>query len=230
MAENDFTIPIFTFFFFAILYYVFRKDAGDYTINKGVIEIMAVAFAIISGQTVLWISRYYMSQVTVNGFSGSILGRPVLLKDAHNISWVIFNTGEFLEPFHGKGKLATLVVPRSQINRSGKNYVGLTFVRKTPIKNLPTVVHSFLVHNQKDYNLNVIYFGKYSEQFIHQNPEITDFEAQVQNLYSQVNMRDDLLEGRNDILIEHKKFAEEMTDSKSRWTDVFRRKPEADKE
>jgi hypothetical protein len=180
-------------------------------------EVFVVGFLLIAGQTVLWVSRYFMPHVAVNGFSGSILGRPVLRKDDREIIWCIFNTGESLEPFHFRGKIATLVVPYSQMNKAGRNYVGRTFVRRTPWKNLPHVVKTYLTNHSKDFNTDNIYFGVADEEFLHKNPDVENYEAYIEQLNRQINLRNDLLEGRNDELVEMKKFAEEMSGTKRRF-------------
>lgn len=222
--NEDINMSVAFYLFIALIYIVFRFEAGEYSVNKGFFEVILVSCAIVSGSTLVWASRYSMPHVTVNGFSGSILGRPVLIKDNNDVCWAIFNTGVYLEPIHGKGKLATLIVPQEQLNLAGSNFVGLTFVKKTPPNFLPPVVYKFILRNSTDFNTTNIYFGKYSEEFEHQNPQISDFEIQIENLFGQINLRDDLLEGRNDALIEQKKFADQMTESRRSWTDIFRRK------
>lgn len=232
-SDRDYITQVVFFVFFAILYYFFRNEvqnAGDYTINQPIVEIFVIAFLIVSGQTVIWVSRYYMPHVTVNGFSGSILGRPVYLKDVYGFTWAIFNTGEYLEPFHGKGKLSTLIVPASSLRRSGRNYVSLTFVKRFNYLKLPNVVYSYLVENSNDYNTKVVYYGKYSEEFLHQDPQVSDHELQIESLNQQVNLRNDLLENRNDVLIEHKKFADELSGTKTGLFSFLRRKKTADEE
>lgn len=230
---EDFTTKLVMLIFFAVLYFIFRakiQQAGDYSITKPIVEIFVVIFLIFTSQTVVWISRYYMPKVAVNNFSGSILGRPVVIKDRYDQSWALFNTGEYLEPFHGKGKLATLVIPLEHLRQAGKNFLGLTFVRIIPAKKLPPVVYSYLMHHSVDYNLQRVYFGKFTEEFQQDNPEAIDYELQIQSLQQQINLRDDLLEGRNDELVEMKKFAEEMSGSKQKWYEIFKRKESADKE
>ena len=77
--------------------------------------------------------------------------------------------------------------------------------------------------------MKIIYYGKYSEEFKHENPEISDVEAQMNSLHSQVNLRDDIIEGRNDMLIEMKKFSEEMVGQKQGgFLGILKRRPEAD--
>lgn len=228
--EQDLSLGFFIFVFIAIVYYIFRRNAGDYFINKGIVEIFVVAMIILAGQTVIWVSRYFMPHVAVNGFSGSILGRPTILKDTYGVEWCVFNTGDALQPFYMRGKLATLIVPKSQVNKAGRNYVAKTFVKQTPVTLIPPVVYRYLQHSPGEYNMHKVYFGKFSEKFIHDDPKVAEYEAHIQNLQKQINLRDDLLEGRNDELVEMKKFAEEMSGSKRKWYEIFHRKEEADRE
>ena len=228
--EHDFWTTLGLYVIAILIIYWFGKDWGDYQIKIVIVWIFIITFAIVSGQTIMWVSRYYMPHVTVNNFSGSILGKPVLLKDKIGILWAVINTGEYLEPFHSRGKLATLIVPWCQLHEAGRNYVGLTFVKRVPIetKLIPPVVYSYLMHNKSDYTQAYVYFGKYSEQFIHENPKIVDIEAEFSALQAQINTRNDLLEGRNDALIEQKKFAEEMVGGGSSWWNIFKRSPQQD--
>jgi hypothetical protein len=237
--DKDLGIKVLLFVFGACIYYMVRRDAGDYYINKGIVEIFCAGFLMISSQTIMWVSRYYMPHVAVNGHSGSILGRPVVVKgsgykntnqETINPEWSIFNTGESLEPFHMRGKLSTLVVPTNQILRAGSNYIGRVFVRKVPFDSLPPEVYSYLVHHGSDYNKDVIYFGMYSEEFTFDNPDAIDHQSQVAKLNGQINFRNDLLEGRNDSLIEMKKMAEEVTGSNKKWYEALRRPKDADEE
>jgi len=221
--------PILTFLLFASIYYLIRRGSGSYFINKGLLEIFVVAFLIVSGSSIVWISRYYMPHLTLNNFSGSILGRPIVLKDKDGFEWAVYNTGESLNPVHLKGKLMTVVVPWRQINLTGQNHVGKTFVRLAPLSFLPPVVHTFLINNKEDYNLDKIKFGRNSEEFRHKNFEIEDYEAEMDTLHSQINLRNDLLQGRNEIFEEQLEFAKKMSSGKRSIFDVFRRpKPESE--
>jgi hypothetical protein len=228
--QNDLTTSAFLFIFVAIVYYFIRRSAGEYLVSKPIAEVFIIAFLVISSQTVLWISRYKMPHVTVNNFSGSILGRPIVLQDNYGIKWALFNTGEFLEPFHGRGKLATLVVPFNQLKRAGRNYVGMAFVRRTPLRFLPPIVNKYLRFQAIDYNLKNIFFGKFSEDFEHANPDITSYEEKISSLHSQVNFRDKLIEGNNDEIIEQIELGKKLSGQDDKWWKAFRRSPEADKE
>jgi hypothetical protein len=221
---------VFLFIFLAFIWYLIRQSSGYYYISKGLFEVIVVALIIIGGQTILWISRYYMPHITANGFTGSILDRPVLLKDKRDVIWAVFNTGESLEPFHFRGKLATIVLPYSQLHRAGRNFISKTFCRRTPFMKLPPVVYRYLQAHASEFNTDVIYFGKYSEEFAHADPDRVEHEAEIDNLNAQINLRDDLLEGKNDALIEQKKFAEEMTGSQRKWYEFFKRSKDADEE
>ena len=231
--NKDFGVKILIFCFIGCVYYLIRKDSGDYYINKGIMEVLVIGCLILFSQTVMWVSRYYMPQVTVNGHTGSILGRPIVVKssgvsrpgDSSTIQkqYSVFNTGESLEPFHIRGKLSTLVVPKEQIHRSGQNYIGRVFVRKVQYESLPPEVYSYLQHHSGDFNTEVIYYGEYSEEYTFNNPDTIDYQAQITKLNSQINIRNDIIEGRNDLLVEMKKMAEEVSGSNKKWYEVLRR-------
>jgi hypothetical protein len=228
--NNDNVMKFLMFVVLAIVYWYIRKDSGDYSLSKGIFEIIVVVFAWIAGQTVIWISRYNMPSVTVNNFSGSTLGYPVVVFGDDGQKWAIFNTGEYLKPFHGRGKLATLIVPANQVHSVGRNFVAKTFVQKINLNELPHQVYQYLKHYESDFNIEVVYFGKYDEPFIHKNPEVEDYESQIVRYNQQINIRNDLLEGRNDMLLESKRFADEMTGNKTTLLDIFKRKKESDEE
>jgi hypothetical protein len=222
-------LKYFIIVFFAFLWFFFRRNDGEYYVNKGFMEVLCFSSMYVLGETILWVSRYFMGHLTLNGISGSILGHPVLVRDKNKVVWAIFNLGESLEPFHLRGKLATAIVPYKQINRAGKSYVGLTFVKKHPFKFLPPEVYSYLVHHESEFNTKKIYFGLHSERISHID-EIEDQQMLVENLYSQINMRNDLLEGRNDSLIEQQRLADEISGRKENILDKLKRSNKQDEE
>lgn len=196
---------------FALIWYFVNQEAGFYTIKKPLFEIILVFLALVVGKLATWVSRYHMGWVATNNFAGSILGDPIVLKDAHGIRWAVFNTGVSLYPVPMQGKLATLILPFEQINKSGKNYVARTFVKRTPVRMIPPVVYKFLMHNKSNYNTTEVFYGKYDQEFMHENPKTADYEQREQDLFSQINLRGDLLEGRNDEFTEMHEFAKELT-------------------
>lgn len=215
--ENSSTIKIAFFIAVATIYYFLRKPSGDYSIQKPVVEVAVILLFWSLSSFWIWISRYNMPHVTSNNFNGSILGRPVVLKDINSVEWLVFNTGDHLEPIYGPGKLATLILPKNGTYRAGKNYVSRTFVSKTPINFLPPIVFRYLYHNQNNYNTENIFFGKFAEESIDENKDTPKYEHLIQNLNSQVNERDKIIERDNDTLVEMKKMAEEVTGQKQSW-------------
>lgn len=206
-----------------LIWYWFRKDAGDYYIHKPKFEILCALALYYATEFVIWKGRYYMSQVCVNNFSGSILGRPI-----PKGKYAIFNCGEVIDPIHFRGKIATLVVPKDQLRKAGRNYVGLTFVKKTPLLLLPTVVHRFLYHHESEYNLDNVYFGEYSEKFLEANEELPDYEEEKLNMQKQLNVRDRMIEGDDDLMVEKVKTAGEMRGDKPWWSFMKRKKDDDD--
>lgn len=212
------------------IYWFIRKDAGDYRVKKCTFEVIVALFVLSMGQAAFWISRYYMSRVTVNGFNGSILGVPVIIKDKTGVDWAIFNTGNCQYPVPMRGKLATLVVPLCQLHQVGSNFIGTVFARRTPFRSLPNQVYLYLVHNKQDYNLTNVFFGYYNELLQSEDPELMDLHQILADKESQLNQRDDIIEGRFDTLVEIKKFADELTGNNFSLGKLLRRKKTADDE
>ncbi len=169
-------LPVDRVFFFislGLIWIFFRTyylESGEYFINKSIVEFGVVSLIVLSHETVLWVSRYFMPHVTVNGHSGSILGRPVKktqrfrivdkvtgVEKTIDLSFAIFNTGESLEPFHFRGKISTLIFPWVSLAMSGQNYISLTSVQKVNFKSLPPRVYNFLVQNKDLYNIDNVY-------------------------------------------------------------------------
>lgn len=230
--DKDEQLPkILVFIFAAIIYFVFRhyiQGAGQYGISKPIVEIFVIIFIYFSTSSIIWVSRYYMPHVAVNNFSGSILGRPIVINQQYrlkdklvNFSFAVFNTGEFLEPFHGKGKIATLVVPFTQLKSVGRNWIGTTFVKKFPLKLLPPNVYNYLIHHKSEFNLENIYYGKYSEDFISSNPDVEMLEQQLEASYQHTNFLRDILERRNDDLIEMTELGKKLSGSEKPWYSAF---------
>ena len=225
--EADEELPygsIFLFLLASAIYYFLFKNTGDVSISKPIVHIFLVALCILGGSSVVWISRYYMPHVTCNGHSGSIYGKPVRLVDNHGIAWNVFNTGDSMMPVYMRGKLCTLVVPVSQMNEANNYWVGKTFVKLAPLKALPSVIYRFLVRHSSDYNLDKVKYGFHAEEFVHQEPQIASYEAQIENLNSQINLRDDLIERRNDELIEMVEFGKSVSGIQGHWYDFLKPK------
>jgi len=52
----------------------------------------------------------------------------------------------------------------------------------------------------------------------------------IARLNTQINLRDDLIEGRNDELIEMTEFAKQISGTDKHWYDVLKRSPQANQE
>lgn len=182
-----------------------RRNAGQYFINKGLLEIMVVGLLFFSAEYMFWFYRYYMPHVVCNGFSGSILGRPKIRGD-----YAIFKCGEVTRPIHLEGNLHTLVLHIKTLKRVGKNYISTAVANKIPYIQLPEKVYREIYNNASDYNTNKIYIGEYSEEFIDDNIDLPDFIEEKKNLNRAINIRNKIIEGDNDLLIEQMKTAREL--------------------
>lgn len=219
------------FAFIAIIYLFFRRDGNPIVWPPGYTEVFVIILIWIASETVIWVSRYKLSQVTVNGSHGSFLGEPIEITDKSSNVWCIFGLGESLYPFPTKGKIETLVVPKVQLNKAGNNWVGLTFVKKTPLTYLPNEVFSFLMRAEDKYNLNNIFFGFCDVGFVHQNPDSHDLQSENEQLTNQLNTRDAMLEGRNDVYVDQLEFARELAgQDKKPFFGLFQRNKKADEE
>jgi len=190
------------------VWYLIRRNSGDYIINHGLFEILLFWTLYASGEYILWRSRYFMSFVVCTGHSGSVGERPDVVGD-----YAIFACGEVYDPVHVRGKISTLVLPKKSIVRAGRNYISRVFVKKYPILSLPPEVHRYLYRRSNDFNIYNIYFGRWSEEFILEHKEdIPEFEEEVSNLCQAINKRDRIVEGDDDLMIEkieaYKKLAE----------------------
>lgn len=231
--EKDVLTSVVIWILVAVVYYFVRvkfQNAGQSGLNTAIVEIGFAALCISSGKVAVWFSRYYMPKVCVNNFSGSILGKPVSIKDDNGVDWAIFNTGESLEPVHLRGKLATLIVPLSAIKELGSNWAGSVFVKKTPLNFTPPVAYNYLVHHSEDYNLENVYFGKFSTDFETTEPVISDYEEKIQALHSQINFRNDIIENRNDQLFEMYELGKKLSGNEKRWYDFLKRSKTADEQ
>lgn len=191
-------------YFFA--YKHFYPDA-KYFISHPLAHIVVVFFLVSGLGIIIWRSRYKANQVCVNGISGSIYGKPEPVSDptmGEGFTWAVFNLGfSMLPPL--RGKLATLVVPWNQIYPAGKNYVGLTLVQKKPLESLPFKVVNFLRHNAGDFNLENVYFGQYSQEFIDNSGYSDDGKSELDLLST--------IESQNTLLTQLQKIVEGKFDS-----------------
>lgn len=145
----------------------------------------------------IWASRYYMPQVTVNGHSGSIYGRPHIVGE-----WAIFGTGVNFLPFPMPFRLGTLVVPRKHLMRAGPNIVGLTHVSKCDVHELPEKVYDYCTKNKGEFNINNVYFGSYTEYFIKLHEHLPNYLVEIKKLNRRINTLADLFEGKYDSMTE----------------------------
>lgn len=210
----------------SVIFYLIMKDKGYISIKHGLFWPLAVGALLVSTETIKWWSRYRMPHLVLNGFSGSIWGRPDIVNDENGMKWAIFNTGEFKEPVHGRGKLATVIIPFNQLKCDGMNYHGSTLVKKTPFKILPSILFNYLRYNKERFNVEKIYYGYVDEDFVHQNPDFADLEAEIEALNTRINSQRLTIEGNNDELIEHMELMKKL--NQPSLIDRLRRNPQAD--
>ncbi len=209
-----------------ILYYLFRRNSGEYFINKALFEIIIFCLLYFASEFSFWYYRYFMPHVVTNNFTGSIGGRPVPVGD-----YFIFQCGEVFDPIHLKGKLATLVVPKNHMVRAGKNYMSRVFVQKRTLVQFPEIIQRYIYHHSDNFNINNMFFGEYTEEFLHINEELPEYLEERANFNKQINIRNRMIEGDNDLLVEQMETARELGE-KSKFSGFlpFKKKKVEDEE
>ena len=182
---------------------------------------VVLAFVLIFGSNfgkyILWKARYRCYQVCVNGCHGSIYGKPEFIPDStmgEGFMWAVFNLGHSTFPVSLRGKLATLIVPADQLYSAGKSFIGLTLVQKWALNILPPDVSTFLRRNEEDFNLDNIYFGKYSQTFIDNSGKEMSLNSQINAKNSEIDILRKCMENKFGDFEEIKEFADRMNSNK----------------
>jgi hypothetical protein len=171
----------------------------QFFINQGLFLAMIGTLIVLLGISCVWISRYYMPHVTVNGVGGSIEGPPTKIKDTQGRIWQIHKLGASKYPIPLPGKLGTLVVPDDLMKKAGARYVGLVRASKLPFKKLPPSVFNYIYHHKDGidgFNVKNVWFGKYTPADLRRITEVNlRRDEELHDLYSRYNSRQKLLEG-----------------------------------
>jgi len=198
-----------------VFFFVLRQIWPDvrWYFPPSIVIIFSIMFLYNFGKFIIWRSRYNSDHITVNGISGSIYGRPILITDpsrGEGFKWAVYNLGFSLLP-PMRGKLGTLVIPWNPDSKTGRNYIDKTKVTPNfPYEFLPSPVSSFLRRNQDDYNIHKVYYGIYSENFLEKNPNISDYEALIEAKETRIEQLTSIVEGRFDKFEEIRNFASRM--------------------
>ena len=229
--DNPFTMKALLILLAAVIYAIVRRNAGQYYVNKGLQEEIIFFLFFFSSLYMFWFFRYWMPHVTCHNFSGSIGRDPYVVG-----KYCIFPCGEVFEPVHMKGKLHTLVLPKAHVKKVGRNFIAPNYVKKTPLLNLPEDVHRFIYRRPEEFNMDIIFAGEYTEKFIkdHSDPlaveeTLPDFIEEKENLNRRVNIRNRMIEGDNDLLVEQMKAARELGED-SPWRKFLPKKREKEEE
>lgn len=201
-----------------------------YIVNRGFFQVILILLFWSASQATLWWGRYRMPVMVSNGAHGSILGEPRRIQDRNGTVWCIFNTGESLEPVHIRGKLSTIIVPETQLNKMKDNFVCKTLTKKYHVNWLPENVSTYLKRSGDRYNLNNIYFGYHAEKLNHVDVRMIADDAEVEHRESDINLRNDSLEGRYDHILEAKTLAKKLVGSDNAFMNIFRRKKQENDE
>jgi len=228
--ENPYLIKALLLALVAIVYALIRRDAGEYYVNKALQEEIIFFLLFFGSMYLVWFFRYWMPHVTCNGFSGSIGGDPFIVG-----KYAIFPCGEVYEPVHIPGKLHTLVVPKKHMRKVGRNFVSAVYAKPVPLLNLDEEVQRFLYRGKGRFNTHNIFSGDYSEKFLKKNSDplkmeetLPEFIEEKENLNRRVNVRNRMIEGDNDLLVEQMKAAREL--GQDSWWRRFLPKKREEKE
>lgn len=180
------------------------RSCSDFT-HRPMTHIIVLIMMYGLSEYMIWQSRYHLHQITVNGYHGSVIFRPEIVGP-----WVIFQVGKNLFPVPLPGSLGTLIVPKTHIQRAGNNYIGLTYVEKTPLVDIPEDAADHIYKSEK-YNKKNVYFGVYSEGFIKMNEEILDYDRLWKKQNQRINELKLLLEGKYDSFEEVVNITEKLS-------------------
>lgn len=233
---------IFVLLLLGLVLYFVNRDSPPMYMAVWLFWVWVVGSAFMLEQAVTWNSRYGMPKFVSDGISGSMYNdaSPKLvdytfrMKDGtiKTVKYAVFNLGECTEPIHLKGKLATAIVPFDSLTylSTGKHWITATKTKRFPMRNLPLSVSTFLSRNQEHYNTKEVYFGVYSQPFIDKNPELPDFEAQLEALENKNLFLTRHLEGKNNDINEIVETAREVSGSKKGWLEGLSEKIKKDKD
>lgn len=220
--DNPFMMQWLYFAIGLLIWMAIRQNAGTYYISKNKAEIIVLGLSYFTGLYFFWFYRYWMPHVVCNGFSGSFGLRPEPIGD-----YFVFGCGEVFDPVHIKGKIHTLVVPKRHMTKVGRNYVSVVRVKKTPLLNIPEDPARFLYHNKGNYNVDNIFYGEYSEEFMEANvnplkldEDLPKFMEERENFQRAINIRNRKIEGDNDLFEEVMETASRLGRRKT-WKDFI---------
>ena len=208
----------------------------QYFVPYAVMHVFVLIFFVMIGGSIMWRSRYFGDHFVADGVSGSIYGSPIYVrdismdtKDVPNFHWAVFNLGFSLLP-PMRGKIATAVIPAHMLVQAGKNYETLTMVQKKPINLCPYAVASYLRYNHDDFNLENIYFGKYSKKFVDNSDVGENKDVQIEALNSLITAQKKIIEDKFGDFETLKEFGDRITGSKYSLKGVLKRSTEPEEE
>ena len=186
--------------------------------TPSIVCIFLFVFFFSLGRGIIWKSRYHSYQINVNGYHGSIYGKPEYIKDdsvRQGFVWAVFNVGHSTFPISLRGKLGTLVVPADQIFPAGKGFIGLTLVQRYPLGGLPSKVHAYLRHNESSFNQQNIYFGRYSQSFFDNSVTQDGLQTQIKAKDTLIGVLEKAVESQFGAFEEIKEFADRINKTPS---------------
>lgn len=187
--------------------------------------IMFGAFSLyMIGNAVWWKFRDVGYRVQVGGVSGSINGPPVQVKDpvrstgGKDFRWDIFALGA-VPPF--RGKKGVLVVPHHQIYESQGFYQGLTMINRWDLSLLPDVVQNLFDDMPGFFNLDKIYYGEYSKDFVIDD-EIGNLKAEIENKNNLISSMKKTIKNKFHHYDEVKSLGERVSGRESWWSSLLK--------
>jgi hypothetical protein len=203
---------ILIFIVVAVWIYI-RKDAGTYAIQKYAVELFVVYALYITGEYFVWNGRYKSPSVTCNNFTGSTALRPEIIGE-----YCVFATGAVYNPelfFAFPGKLATLILPVKCVTKVGRNYVSKVYARRVTPTRVPVEVYRHILKHKDKYNSEEVWFGNWTEDYILNHKDtVPKYDEEVSNLRDEVNKRNLLLEGQNEMILEEVSTAHDIAEKR----------------
>lgn len=217
------------------------KDFDPWTLPVGWCVIFIIIFFYCVGELPFWISRYYMSWFICDGSQGSFNHNdsPLVISDSYinkegkiiKFNWLVYALGASRFPFPMKGKIETVIIPETQVDRSSLNHKSNTKVSPIKFINLPPKIFEELRIRGNDFNLNNIKIGMHTTKFNFKEIDDINLSLEVEKANSQRNELSRMLDNKFDSYEKVKETFERLNPKPSfgdKISNILKRNPNAD--